>query len=773
MLSNLYQLSSVGDNPVKIKMLVEKEITTLEVDSGSPISAVSTKYFDQRNDLMKLKMHKTPRIFRSYSGELIVPLRTLKVKVIFKGNDYELNVFVLPGNSSPIIGRDWLTKLKILKINKEGTELQISNISNTTSQLDFKNRFKKIFSDNLGKCLTHKLSLILKDDTKTVFCKPRPVPFSMRDKIEIELNRLIANDIVQQVESSEWATPIVPVIKTNGDVRICGDYKVTVNPNLIINRYPIPRVTDLLSRLQTGKIFSKIDLTHAYQQVELDEKSKPLTTITTHKGLFQYNRLSFGIASAPGLFQGLMEKMLEGLEGIAIYFDDVLVHGSSMAEHDKNLEKLLQRLEENGFTVAYNKCFFRKNTVDFLGYQINEKGLHISPNKMDAINRIARPSTVTELKSFLGIVNYYAQFIYNYATIATPLFNLLKNNVRFKWSKACEGAFKKIKSLLTSHEVLIHYDQDRPIKVTCDASPTGLGAVLSHSFPDGGERPIAFASRTLTQAEHNYSQLDKEALAFIFAVKQFHQYVYGREFVLETDHKPLTYIFGPKKGIPAMAASRVQRWAILLSAYDFDIKYRKVVDNAAADNLSRMLVIARERGEDRENRNEYSYLNFVTDNIPSLKGKEISEATAKDPTLQIVKRHIQTGWPNQVASKLDAYKRTDLQLTIEEGCVMWGYRIVIPTILRKKVLSELHNTHLGIVKMKMLARSCVWWPGMDKEIERVVKACNACIEAAANPPRAELHTWSWPSGPGQRLHIDFCGPIDTYMYLVIIDNYSK
>lgn len=190
-----------------------------------------------------------------------------------------------------------------------------------------------------------------------------------------------------------------------------------------------------------------------------------------------------------------------------------------------------------------------------------------------------------ELRSFLGIVNYYAKFIKNYSSVATPLFNLLKKDTVYKWTFKCDRAFKRIKKLLASSEVLIHYDSELPLKINCDASPTGIGAILAHQCLNGEVRPIAYASRALTVAEKNYSQLDKEALALVYAIKYFHQYVYGRKFILETDHKPLIYIFGPKKGIPQMAASRVQRWAVFLATYDFDIRHIRGKNNAAADSL--------------------------------------------------------------------------------------------------------------------------------------------------------------------------------------------
>lgn len=184
---------------------------------------------------------------------------------------------------------------------------------------------------------------------------------------------------------------------------------------LVINKHPIPRVADLLGQLERGKVFSKLDLAHAYQQVELDERSKDLTTIATHQGLFRYNRLCFGIASAPGLFQSFMENILKDLKGVVVYFDDILVFGETLSEHNNNLSKVLERLEKNGLSVSLEKCFFAREKVQFLGYELDENGIYVAPEKGRVIMEIKPPSNVTELRSFLGLVNYYAKFIKNYA----------------------------------------------------------------------------------------------------------------------------------------------------------------------------------------------------------------------------------------------------------------------------------------------------------------------------------------------------------------------
>lgn len=214
-----------------------------------------------------------------------------------------------------------------------------------------------------------KFTLHLKPDAMPIFCKAHTLPFALRSGLEKEIDRLEKAKIIEPVEGSDYATPVVPVLKSNGEIRLCGNYKISVNQQLVVDKFPIPRVADLLSKLGGGKIFSKLDLAHAYQQIELDEKSKNLTTITTHKGLYRYNRLAYGIASAPGLFQREMEKVLSGIEGIASYFDDIFVSGKSREEHDKRLHEVLSRFQKCGLTLKTAKCQFAQNRVKFLGYQ--------------------------------------------------------------------------------------------------------------------------------------------------------------------------------------------------------------------------------------------------------------------------------------------------------------------------------------------------------------------------------------------------------------------
>ena len=409
--------------------------------------------------------------------------------------------------------------------------------------------------------------------------------------------------------------------------------------------------------------------------------------------------------------------------------------------------------------------------IEYLGHKISKEGLKPTQLKVQAIAQAPQPKNVSDLKAFLGLVNYYGKFLPNFATTLAPLHKLLTKGACYDWSQSQQDAFDTVKSQLASSKVLVHYDSDIDLVLSCDASPYGVGAVLSHRCSADSERPIAYASRTMAPAEKRYSHMDKEALAIIFGLKRFHQYLYGRKFIIYTDHKPLSYLFEPTRAIPQLASSRLQRWALTLSAYTYSIEYKSGKSNGNADAFSRLPLP--DTPADIPMPADTVFLLEKLNDTP-VTANMIKRWTNQDPVLAKVKHCVLKGWPSSVTdSGMRPFFNKQTELSVEGGYVLRGVRVVIPPQGRKKVLELLHDTHPGMERMKRLARSYVWWPGLDTEIESKVKSCHACQGSRNNPEVAPLNPLEWPNKPWTRIHLDYAGPFMNRMFLIIADAHTK
>jgi hypothetical protein len=434
----------------------------------------------------------------------------------------------------------------IKKINTVDTQTPI-NSKQAVEQLG--KLFPDVFKSGIGTFNKCTKKLTVSEGAHPVWRRARPVPHVLRPAVSSELARLQNEGVISPVDWSEWGTPVVPVIKKNGQVRLCGDFKTTINPVLVDDKYPIPRIEDVFTALQGGLIFAKIDLSNAYLQFVLDEASKKLCTIVTHQGMFCFNRLPFGIKCAPNKFQRIMEKLFN-IPFVACYLDDLTVCDVDYKKLWKRVLLVFKILSDSGLRVAPDKCSFFKKSITYLGYVIDAQGLHTDQLKVDAVCKTPIPKNTRQLKAFLGLVNYYGKFLRNLSGTLSPLYNLLKKGNKFVWTKPCDNSFDAVKKALSECGVLAHYNAQAACTATCDActatcdaSPHGVAGVLSQRAPDGTERPVLHASRTLNAAEKNYAQICREGLAVIFAVTKFHDYIYGREFTLVTDCKPLVAIF--------------------------------------------------------------------------------------------------------------------------------------------------------------------------------------------------------------------------------------
>ncbi|XP_058027254.1 uncharacterized protein K02A2.6-like, partial [Ahaetulla prasina] len=696
-----------------------------------------------------------------YQGNRIPVRGTTSVRVEYGPHKKTLPITIVEGTLPSLLGLDWFRALGMGVTGIYRSDCNLKDI--------LLNEFEDVFKDCLGKYKGTPISFNLDPQVAPIRLKARRVPFALKPKIDKELDKLINQGILVPVDHAKWETPIVTPIKPDGSIRICADYKATLNKALQKSAYPVPVVQHLLHSLGRGQVFAKLDLAQAYQQLPVDDNTAEAQTIVTHRGAFKCTRLQFGVSVAPGLFQNLMERLLQGLPGVVPYFDDVLISAENVEELGERLRKVLGIFRTAGLKVKVNKCQIGVESVEFLGYRIDKKGIHPTESKVKAIRKAPAPKNKAELQAFLGLVNFYAVFLKNKATVAEPLHKLLGKNTVWSWGKSENRAFEAVKNLLSSDSLLIQYHNSLPLVLVCDASPYGVGAVLSHRLPNGTEAPIAFYSRTMSSPERNYSQLDKEALAIVSGVKKFHEYVFGRDFEIVTDHRPLLGILAGDRPTPVALSPRLTRWTIFLAAYSYKLQHRPGKEVGHADALSRCPL----PGAIEDPTPGTPILLIDSLDSGPVTSKEVARASYRDIMLRTVLGWVQRGWPAAPGERFKEFVKKRDELSAQGGCLLWGDRVVIPDKLRGKVLDLLHEGHPGIVRMKGLARSYVWWPLMDSEIAERVGKCQACQESRPLPPTAPVREWEKPQGPWSRIHIDFAGPFHGQTFLVVVDAFSK
>ncbi|XP_055915493.1 uncharacterized protein K02A2.6-like [Eupeodes corollae] len=779
-IESIFQINEItknNDDGLFAKMYINNINVTFEVDTGSKFTIMSMENF--KNIIPNKVIEKPDIVMKSFTGNNVGILGFCTVDVRYKNIMYKLKLYLTSISKHPLLGRQWVRALNINLNELAGISynaLDSNNInkinSDDTSTDDtvlidkIKKKFPNLFETSLGKIPNFQAKLNIKANAKPVFVRHRSIPFAIREGVELEINKMVNDGILEKVNASAWATPIVPIRKTNNQIRLCGDYKVTINPCLIVDEHPLPTIEELFASISGGNKFSKIDLTKAYLQLEVNEECRDYLTLSTHKGLYRPTRLMYGISSAPAIWQRYMEELLSDIPGVSIFIDDVKITGRDNEEHLDRLFQVLSRLDKNNMRINVNKCQFFQDKIEYVGYEIDKNGIHKTKNKIEAIDQMPVPENKDQVRSYVGLVNYYGRFFKNLSTTLYPINDLLKKNVPFVWNKSCQTAFDKIKMEMQTDNFLTHYNPKLKLLLATDASPYGVGAVLSHEFPDGTEKPIMYASQTLTPTQQKYSQIDKEAYAITYGVKRFYQYVYGRKFTLVTDNKPVSQIFSPKKGMPVLSATRMQHYAAYLQCFDYDIVFRRTEDHCNADAMSRLPI----KKISKFTMDEADVLEISQiENLP-LTVDELGKATINNDNVKVLVQGLRTG---RIVEPKYRFGIDQNEFTLQQNCIMRGMRVFIPETLRKRVLSELHASHFGATRMKSLARSYCWWERIDSDIEDLVKNCPDCQRIRSNPPKTSVHCWEAPTEPFQRVHIDFAGPFLGKLFFILVDAYSK
>lgn len=723
---------------------------TLLIDSGSKVNIVTGNDWELLNKRKAVLWDinaETHHSLRGYAAQPLNVRHKFQTTISVQGRKEIITSFyVVEKGDISILGKETAKRLGILKLGLDVNAIQEAK------------PFPKI------KNITVKLTI--NPEVKPVKQPVRRVPISVEEQVERKLDEALLSDIIEKVtEPSPWISPIVVIFKSNDEIRICVDMR-RANEAILRENYPLPTFESFMTKLRNAKYFSRLDLASAYHQLELDIESRPITTFITHKGMFRYKRLMFGVNSAPEIFQRVFEEMLASCKNCLNYIDDIIVYGSTKEEHDACLNKVLQVFITNNVLLNEAKCVKAVQELEFLGHKLSDKGIEADNIKVKNILEFRPPKTKEEIRSFLGLVTYLGKFIPDLGTTTEPLRQLTRDNEKFEWTTTHQESFDKLKQSLARLPTLAYFDPRLRTRLVADASPVALGAVLLQFNERQTPRVISFASKSLSAVERRYSQTEKESLALVWAVERFYYYLAGLEFELVTDHKPLEAIFKPTSKPPA----RIERWVLRLQSFKFKILYQSGKLNIA-DSLSRLCQIGNESSFDHES--ELHVFTILERNSPrALSISQILNESQRDE--QIIEA------VNKI--KNDCWELTDkniffpfrFELTTMGPVILRGSRIVIPQSLRAAVLQLAHEGHPGETVMKRRLRAKVWWPLLDKEVENFVKNCRDCLLVTIEdrPPPMKRHRF--PEGPWQCLAIDLMGPLPSQdQLLVIVDYYSR
>jgi hypothetical protein len=570
-------------------------------------------------------------------------------------------------------------------------------------------KYEPLFDGTLGKWTQPDYKIELKEGVKPYHARAFPVPRIHQDTLKKEVERLCEVGVLKRVNRSEWAAPTFIIPKKDGKVRFISDFR-ELNKRIKRTPYPMPNIQDMMLTLEGFQYATALDLNMGYYHVRLDPDSRKLCTIILPFGKFEYQRLPQGLCNGPDVFQEKMMELFDGMEYIRAYIDDLLV--LTKGNYDDHLEKLehtLQRLSEAGLKVNAPKSYFARAELEYLGYWITRDGIKPIPKKIQAIQQIAAPKNKKELRSFIGVVNYYRDMWVRRSHVLAPLANLTSKAAKWKWESEHEQAFRTIKNIIAREVMLAYPDFSKPFEIHTDASHSQLGAVISQEG-----KPIAFYSRKLNPAQTRYTTTERELLSIVETLKEFKNILLGHKIIVHTDHKNLVY--------KTFNTERVMRWRLILEEFGPELRYIKGEHNIVADALSRLEMMS---VEDFDIHSSIDCFAADAEDFPKdfpLSYAQLRHEQRKDlDIMQEFQKYLQSAEP-LYQEKTFAHGDKEFTLITRKG------KIVVPKVLQKKAVEYYHYIlfHPGETRMELTIGQHFYWKNMRETIKHVCGKCTNC-----------------------------------------------
>lgn len=595
--------------------------------------------------------------------------------------------------------------------------------------------------------------IITDESARPMRQQPYRVSPKEREAIQKQVKEMLEDDVIQSSKSA-WASPVVLVRKKDNTLRFCVDYRKL---NSVTKRdvYPLPRIDDTLDRLRDAKFFSSLDLKSGYWQIEVDERDREKTAFVTPDGLYEFKVLPFGLCSAPATFQRMMDTVLAGLkwQTCLVYLDDVVVFSSSFQEHMSRLRSVLEAIRAARLTIKPEKCHLGFRELKFLGHVVSSHGIRPDPEKTIAVASFPRPTDKKAVRRFVGLCAYYRRFVEGFSKIAEPLTRLTKDSEAFVWREEQQRAFDTLRERLQTAPVLAHFDDASETEIRTDASNVGIGAILVQ-WQNGAEKVIAYASRTLSKAESNYSATEKECLAVVWAISKFRPYLYGRPFRAVSDHHSLCWLANLKD-----PSGRLARWSLRLQEYDITVVYKSGKKHNDADCLSRAPVLA-EPSDDED----FPFIGVV--HTTDMGAHQLADAQLR-PLIEYLRGNSATA-PRAFLRGITSYcLRDNVLYKRNYHPTKEKFLLVIPSALRTEILQACHDEptagHLGVSRTFARIHQKYYWPKLLASVQQYVRTCRDCQRRKTPPvkPAGLLHPLDPPDAPFRQVGMDLLGPFPT------------
>lgn len=737
---------------------IGKQTVSFKLDTGAEANVLPQTVADRLP--RQYGLEKTGTLLIAYGGARIRPKGVLSLPVRTQHKQAQLKFFVTDASDTPLLGREACVELDLIR--------KVDTVAHQTpprSREELLKRYAPVFQ-GLGEFpgVHH---IYTDPNIPPVVHGCRKIPFSVLERLRETLSTQEERGVIRKVtKPTQWVSSLVVTEKKNGTLRVCLDPK-DLNKAIQRQHFSIPTPEDVQRQLAGKKLFTILDEKDGYWQVKLDDSSADLCTFNTPWGRYQFTRLPFGIKSASEVFQQINSESFGDITGVHIIADDMIIAAETKEEHDCILQQVMDRAKELNVKFNADKIQYMVSEVKYMGHIISAHGVRVDSSKVAAITQMPPPVDKKGLQRLLGMTRFLAQHIPDEATLTAPLRTLLRKDIEWQWHPEHQAALDKLKAVISNAPQLRFYDPKEAIEIQADASKDGLGAVLMQ-----GRRPIAFASRALSGAEQNYAQIEKELLAIVFALRKFHQYVYGVPVKVQSDHKPLEPILTKPIG---KAPARLQRMLLQIQKYDIQVRYTPGKDMLIADTLSR--AVAPTTTHDEGDLGDDKVIYAVTTQEP-LEGaimQQLRAAMDSDTEVQLLMKMHRAGWPDKrksVPIRAQPYWQIRDQIRIEDGLVMVDNRIIIPRGCRSEVLKRLHAAHQGIQRTLAHARGLVYWPGLTNDVHMTVESCIACQEKLPSNHKEPLLPHKVPEMPWEKVGADIF-EYKGHPYLLIVDYYSK